>query len=304
MSQAPRPITAVVGPTAAGKTAWAIKRAEAAGGEIISIDSRQIYRGFVIGTGQPSEAEQGRVRHHLINLLDPAEIITAGRYVTLVQQALADIVGRGKEPILCGGSGLYLRALRLGLSGSAEADPELRQRVRAQIEAEGAEAAWARLAEADPDTAAGIDPRNLQRLSRALEILAATGRPPSDTRQWPSDGAARPVNIEGVGEVTFELVGLEWPREALYRRIDARVEAMLDADWLAEVEGLLASGVSADAQPMQGVGYRELTAVVRGSLALEEALPQIQQRTRNFARRQITWFKKEPVQWRAGRDEG
>ena len=297
MSQAPRPITAIVGPTAAGKTAWAIQRAEAAGGEIISIDSRQIYRGFVIGTGQPSEAEQGRVRHHLINVLDPSEIVTAGRYIALVHQAMADIIGRGREPILCGGSGLYLRALRLGLSDVGTADPDLRQQVQAQIETEGAEAAWARLAEADPDTAAGIDPRNLQRLSRALEILAATGRPPSDTRQWPSDGAAQPVTIEGVGAVTFELVGLDWPREALYRRIDMRVVTMLAAGWLAEVEGLLASGVSPEAQPMQGVGYRELAAVVRGELVLEEALPQIQQRTRNFARRQITWFRKEPVQW-------
>jgi len=303
MPAGPSPILAVVGPTASGKTAYAIERAGDVDGEIISIDSRQIYRGFIIGTAQPTGEELAAVPHHLINTLDPGETITAGRYVELIHAAMADIVARGKVPILCGGTGLYVRALRLGLTGKAPAaDPELRRKVAAQIEAEGAEAALAQLAEVDPAYAATIHPNNLQRLSRALEILEATGRPPSRSRDWETGPAAAvagagAVTIEGVGEVAFDLVGLEWPRDVLYERINRRVEAMIEAGWQAEVEGLLSSGVPGEAHPMQGVGYRELAAVAQGTMTLEEAVPIIQQRTRNFARRQMTWFRQEPVRW-------
>ncbi|MCH7521708.1 MAG: tRNA (adenosine(37)-N6)-dimethylallyltransferase MiaA, partial [Candidatus Marinimicrobia bacterium] len=199
-------ILTIVGPTAAGKTAYAIGQALERGGEIISVDSRQVYRGFVIGTAQPTAEEQAQVRHHLINCLDPGEKITAGRYVELVHGALADIVARGKTPILCGGTGLYIRALRLGLAELGDADPNLRCRVAARIRREGAEAVYAEFAALDPDYAATFHPNNTRRLSRALEILEATGKPPSQVQGWRKGsggyGETPIVTIEGLGEVS------------------------------------------------------------------------------------------------------
>ncbi len=292
-------ILTIVGPTAAGKTAYAIEQAEQAGGEIISVDSRQIYRGFIIGTGQPSGQEQARVPHHLINILDPGEKITAGRYVRLVHGALADIIARGKTPIICGGSGLYIRALRLGLAPPGESDPQLREQVLQRIKTEGPEKLLAELAEVDPEYAANLHPNNIPRLARALEIWEASGEPPSKARQWQEQAgkAAGPREIPGVGLVAYELVGIERSRNELYLRINRRVLAMLEAGWLAEVEGLLAGGLSPEAHPMQGIGYRELVQVVQDTMTLKDAIPIIQQRTRRFARRQLTWFRKEPVEW-------
>ncbi len=294
-------ILTIVGPTASGKTAYAIDRALELGGEIISVDSRQVYRGFVIGTGQPTPEEQAKSAHHLVNILDPAEKITAGRYAGLVYERIADIKTRGRVPILCGGTGLYVRAIRLGLASLGESDPELRGRILARIEAEGAEAVYAAFAEIDPDYAATFHPHNVQRLARALEILETTGQPPSRVRVWRrGEGGyteTPTITVAGVGEVTFELVGLERPRDELYSRINRRLLEMLERGWLEEVRGLLEAGVSLEAHPMQGVGYWELARVVAGTLTLDEAVTIIQQRTRNFARRQLTWFRREPVRW-------
>ena len=295
----PLSILTIVGPTAVGKSAYAIKQAEQVDGEIVSVDSRQIYRGFIIGTGQPTTQEQARAPHHLINLLDPTEKITAGRYVRLVHTALAEIISRGKTPILCGGSGLYIRALRLGLAPMGGSDPELRREVMRRIQAEGPEKLLAELAEVDPQYAATLHPNNIPRLARALEIWEASGEPPSKARQWPVE-SGKTVGlreIAGVGLVTFDLVGLQRPRGDLYARIDRRVAAMMEAGWLAEVEGLLEGGLSPEAHPMQGIGYRELVQVVQGKKTIDEAIPVIQQRTRNFARRQLTWLRKDPVRW-------
>ncbi|MBA7613898.1 tRNA dimethylallyltransferase [subsurface metagenome] len=294
-------ILTVVGPTASGKTAYAIDRALKLGGEIISVDSRQVYRGFVVGTGQPTPEEQAAVPHHLINILDPTEKITAGLYASLVYERIADIKARGRVPILCGGTGLYVRAIRLGLASLGDSDPKLRRKILARIEDEGAEAVYAAFAEIDPDYAATFHPHNVQRLARALEILETTGQPPSRVRDWRrGEGGyteTPTITVEGAGEVTFELVGLERSRGELYSRINRRLLEMLDRGWLEEVRGLLEAGVSPEAHPMQGVGYWELARVVAGTLTLDEAGPIIQQRTRNFARRQLTWFRKEPVRW-------
>lgn len=294
-------ILTIVGPTASGKTAYAIEQALELGGEIISVDSRQVYRGFVIGTGQPTPDEQARVPHHLVNILDPTEKITAGRYAGLVYERIADIKARGRVPILCGGTGLYVRAIRLGLTSLGDSDPELRRKVLARIEDEGAEAVYAAFVEIDPDYAATFHPHNVRRLARALEVLEATGQPPSRVQAWRRGKGgyteSPTITVEGAGEVTFELVGLEWPRGELYRRINRRVLEMLDRGWLEEVQQLLEAGVSPDARPMQGVGYRQLVQVVEGELTLDEAVAIIQQRTRQFARRQLTWFRREPVRW-------
>ncbi len=294
-------ILTIVGPTASGKTAYAIDRALELGGEIISVDSRQVYRGFVVGTGQPTPEELARVPHHLVNIQDPAEKITAGRYANLVYEQIADIKARGRVPILCGGTGLYVRAIRLGLASLGDSDPDLRRKIKARIEDEGAEAMYAAFAEIDPDYAATFHPHNVRRLARALEILETTGQPPSRVQAWHrGEGGyteTPTITIAGAGEVTFELVGLELPRQELYSRINRRLLEMLDRGWLEEVQQLLAAGVSPEAHPMQGVGYRQLVQVVEGELALDEAVPIIQQRTRQFARRQLTWFRREPVRW-------
>ncbi len=290
-------IQIIVGPTASGKTALAIKRALAGNGEIISVDSRQVYKGFVIGTSQPTGDELARVPHHLVNILDPGERITAGQYVNLIQGKIAELAELGKAPVLCGGTGLYVRALRLGLSKSGAADPRVRAAILARVEQEGAAAVHAELARIDPATAGRIHPNNIQRLVRALEIYETTGRPPSELREWEGDADEKTPAVPGVGAVQYELTGIKWPRDELYSRINERVSAMLEQGWVAEVEGLLQSGVSRSAHPMQGIGYRELASVVAGELPLDEAVPAIQQRTRNFARRQLTWFRKEPVEW-------
>ncbi len=294
-------ILTIVGPTASGKTAYAIDRALELGGEIVSVDSRQVYRGFVVGTGQPTLEEQARVPHHLINVLDPTEKITAGRYAGLVYELIADIKARGKMPILCGGTGLYVRAIRLGLASLGDSDLELRRKVLARIEDEGAEAVYAAFAEIDPDYAATFHPYNVQRLARALEVLETTGQPPSRVRDWRrGEGGyteTPTITVEGAGEMTFELVGIERPREDLYSRINRRVLEMLERGWLEEVRQLLAAGIAPNAHPMQGVGYRQLVQVLAGELALDEAVTIIQQRTRQFARRQLTWFRREPVRW-------
>ena len=300
-------IFTIVGPTSAGKTAYAVEAALKRNGEVISVDSRQIYRGFVIGTGQPTAGEQGGVPHHLLNRLDPAQRITAGQYARLVYDQIAEIVARGREPILCGGSGLYLRAVRLGLVASGESDPVLRQAVLARIEAQGAKQVYAEFARADPEYAQTFQPSNIRRLARAVELLEATGRPPSEMHSWRQAGHSgydRPpaITIPGVGAVTFQLLGLRRPRQELNARIDSRVDAMLDRGWLDEVRRLLDAGVPPTAHAMQGVGYRQLVQVLAGELALDEAVPLIQQRTRQFARRQLTWFRREPVQWIAPGD--
>lgn len=294
-------IQAIVGPTASGKTALAIERALDLAGEIISVDSRQIYRGFVIGTGQPTAKEQETVPHHLINMLDPTVRITAGHYAELVYEQIANIVNRGRVPILCGGTGLYLRSIRLGIAPTGKSDQLLREKIRKRITEEGADSLYAKLANIDPEYAATFHPHNLQRLTRAWEIIEATNSIPSQLQSWHRSGTSfndTPlVTIPKVGEVTFKLAGIDRQREELYHRIDRRVEEMIDQGWEKEVRDLLESGVPATAPPLQSVGYKEMVQLLKGELSLETAIPQIQRRTRQYARRQITWFRREPVQW-------
>jgi tRNA dimethylallyltransferase len=294
-------IISIVGPTASGKTSLAIEFALKSNGEIISVDSRQIYRGFIIGTGQPTSEEQDRAPHHLINMFAPSERITAGHYTELVYQKIAEIVGRGKMPLLCGGTGLYLRAIRLGLAPVGKSDPSLRAEITKKIADRGAEKLYAELAEIDPEYAATFHPHNLQRLTRAWEIIEATGNSPGNMQSWRSGEtgyeATPSVTIDDVGRVTFRLVGIEHPREDLYHRVDLRVEQMVKQGWLEEVRELLESGIPANAPPLQSVGYKEMVQVLKGEMSLDAVIPIIKQRTRQYARRQITWFRREPVQW-------
>jgi tRNA dimethylallyltransferase len=214
-------ILSIVGPTASGKTALAIKYALEMDGEIVSVDSRQIYRGFIIGTGQPTSEEQKKVPHHLINSLEPAVRITAGHYAELVHKSIAEIITRERIPILCGGTGLYLRAIRLGLAPLGKTDPLLRAKITKRITDEGADKLYAELVKIDPEYAATFHPHNLQRLTRAWEIIEATDSTPSQLQSWRQGEASMEntplISIPEVGSVTFKLVGIDRPREDLYQ---------------------------------------------------------------------------------------
>ncbi len=277
-------IVLIVGPTASGKSALALRLAEAAGAEIVSADSQQVYRGMDIGTGKVGTEERARVPHHLIDVVTPAETMTAARFAELADAAVADAAARGRPIVVAGGTGLYVRALMYGLFAGPGADAEL----RARLEAEGAPALHARLAAVDPEAAARILPGDLRRLVRALEVHALTRTPISalqrhhDVRRAPPRHHAR-------------WVGLAPPRAELVRHIDARAAAMVAAGLVGEVCALVAAGYGLDLRAFDAIGYREVRAQLRGQLLAEELVPRIQAATRRYARRQLTWFRSEPA---------
>lgn len=280
-------LLAVVGPTASGKTALAIRLAELAGGEIVSIDSQQVYRGMDVGTAKATAEERARVPHRLLDVVAPDEPMTAARFVELADAAIADAAARGRPVVLAGGTGLYYRALCYGLFAGPPADAA----VRARLEAESTEALRARLEEVDPAAAARIDRRDRVRMIRALEVHELTGVPISE-HQAAHDHRRVPLRYEVRG------IGLAPPREELVRRIDARVDAMLAAGLVDEVRGLEAAGYPCTLRAMQAIGYREICAHLRGELTLAEAAERIKQATRRYARRQLAWFRGEPtVSW-------
>lgn len=275
----PIPLLVIVGPTAAGKSALAVRLAERFRGEIVNADSRQVYRGMEVGTAAPSASERAAVPHHLYGIANPGESFSLARYLPLAVEAIADIAGRGKLPMLVGGTGQYVNALVRGWQAPRVApDPALRERLEAVIAQEGVEAAARELLDADPDAAARIDLRNPRRVVRALEVVAALG-PGAHGGQ-----AAAPYQTL--------LLGLTTPtREELYRRIDARVDAMLAGGWLDEVRALLDAGYAAPLPALSSMGYRELTQHIAGELSLDEAARRIKLAHHRLARQQYTWFK-------------
>jgi tRNA dimethylallyltransferase len=279
---------AIVGPTASGKSSVALALAERHGAEILSCDSVQVYRGFVIGCAKPSASERARVPHHLIDLVDWREEFDAQRYCTLALEAMTAVRDRGHAPILCGGTGLYLRALRYGLIDAPERDVALRQRLYAEEEAEPG-VLYLRLTALDPATAQRTEPKNLVHVVRALEIHATTGELPSALR------ARHGFNAE---RVPMHVVAVDWPRERLRARIAERVTAMLDGGLVDEVRALRAEGVPSDCRPMRAVGYREVVAMLAGALPAESLHRTIAQATWEYARRQYTWLRRErDVTW-------
>ncbi len=270
------PLIAILGPTAVGKTALSIKLAEEFRGEIVSADSRQVYRGMDIGTAKPTVDEQRRVRHHLLDIVNPDEPFTLSEYQYLAYTAIADIHARGRVPFLVGGSGLYVRAVLDGLTIPRVAPNHAR---RAELAREDAAALYARLQQLDSIAAAKIDPRNKRRVIRAIEVCETTGVPISaqQTRDAPNYRVLR--------------LGLTLPREELYRRINARVDQMIDAGLVDEVRGLIARGYSADAPAMSGLGYRQMELFLRGSISLEEAIRLLKRDTRRFVHHQYSWFR-------------
>jgi tRNA dimethylallyltransferase len=278
-------VVAIVGPTASGKTELAITVARRLGGELVSVDSRQVYRHCDIGTNKPTAAELQGLLCHGLDVVDPGQPFTAADYQRMALRAIAEVAGRGKLPVLQGGTGLYLRALLDGWNlGDAPPDPALRARLEHRLDEEGAGALEAELRLIDP-AAADRAQRNPRRLIRALEIHAATGRPPSEAR------ASSPPPW------STTVVGLEVPLAELDRRIEARVERMIDAGFVDEVVRVRGAFPNADLQRL-GHGYPEMAAVIDGRLTLPAARASTVRQVRQYARRQLTWFRADPrVTW-------
>jgi tRNA dimethylallyltransferase len=284
-----QPILAIVGATATGKSELAMELAAELGGEIVSADSLQVYRGLDLGTAKPSAADRARVPHHLVDILAPDEIYSAGEFARRARAAIVEIEMRGRVPIVVGGSGLYLRALLRGLSPLPPGDPEVRAALRARLETEGLPALREELVRIDPRTAARLTLGDTQRVLRALEVECVTGRPLS---AWLDE---QPFGIQAIAAVQ---IGLTLPRSILYDRIAGRVVWMMEAGWLGEVAGLLQRGLSPRLPAFQAIGYRQLVRHLEGDGSLEQAIAEIVRETRRFAKRQETWFRKEPdVTW-------
>jgi tRNA dimethylallyltransferase len=276
-------LTAIVGPTAVGKTALAVALARRIGGEIVSADSRQVYRLMEIGTAKPTAAERAAAPHHLIDIRDPDEPFSLADYQELAAAAVAAIVARGRAPLLVGGTGQYLAAVLEGWQVPRVApNPELRAALEAEAEAGGAAALHARLAAVDPQAAAQIDPRNVRRVVRALEVHAVTGRPISaqQTREPPP--------------YAIRTIWLTRPRDELYARADARVDAMAAAGLADEVAGLLRRGYGWELPAMSSLGYIQLRPYLEGAASLAECVERLKFDTHSFIRRQGAWFRRLP----------
>lgn len=281
-SEAYLPMVVILGPTAVGKTEVAVQLAERLDGEIVSADSRLLYRGMDIGTAKPGEEERTRVPHHLIDVAEPDEIWSLAVYQREAYRAISEIHVRSRLPFLVGGTGQYIRAVVEGWTiPEVKSDPELREALESWAEEIGPEGLHARLAAVDQKAAAKIDYRNLRRSVRALEVVLKTGRRFSTQRR------------KNPPPYRILQVGLTRPREELYARIDARIEAMLAAGLVAEVENLLEQGYSPDLPTLSAIGYREVSAYVGGEISLEEAIILMKRHTRQFVRRQANWFKEE-----------
>lgn len=282
-------ILAVVGPTASGKTSLSIELAKAHNGEIISADSMQIYKGMSIATAKPDIEEMQGIRHHLIDFLDPDETFSVSEYVKLANEAAEDIISRGKIPILCGGTGLYVRSFLENIQFSEEKnDPQLREHLTERYKNEGGEKLLEELKEFDPETAAVLLPSNSKRIIRAMEIFILTGITMSESVKK-SKSIPSPYEKTVIG-ITFA------DREKLYQRINKRVDIMLENGLLEETEKFYQreKGLTASA----AIGYKELKPYLDGKLTLDEAVENLKRETRRYAKRQLTWFRRdEYIHW-------
>jgi tRNA dimethylallyltransferase len=281
------PFLALVGPTASGKTGAALRIAEALGAEILSVDSMLVYRGMDVGTAKPTASERGRVPHHLVDLVEPSQPFSVAAFQAAARRAAEDVRRRGKTPLLVGGSGLYFRAVVDDLEF-----PGTEAGVRGTLEGEataiGPDRMHRRLAELDPVAASKIEPGNVRRTVRALEVAAITGR------TFSSFAAA----WERYGPERVRAAGVRFATQDLTARVDARVQEMLAAGWVSEVEVLVARGLGGWLTASQAIGYAELARHLAGELTLEDAVQQTVKRTRTLARRQMAWFRRDPrIRW-------
>jgi len=280
-------LIAIVGPTAVGKSALAIRLAQVFDAEIVSADSRQVYRYVDIGTAKPSPEERALVPHHLIDVVDPDEDFSLALYQEMAYQVVEDINRRGRLALLVGGSGLYVQAVIRGLRiPSAAPDPELRRSLEEKAAGEGYMALYKELEQVDADSARKIDPRNARRVIRALEVCYITGLPFSQL-QW--------------SEPRFQtfVIGLTTAREDLYRRIDDRVDSMIERGLVQEVQALLERGYSLDLPSLSGLGYKQIGHYLQGEVGLETVVQRIKYETHRFARHQYAWFRPrdERIHW-------
>ncbi|MDQ7849451.1 MAG: tRNA (adenosine(37)-N6)-dimethylallyltransferase MiaA [Armatimonadota bacterium] len=279
-------LVVICGATATGKTAVAAALAAEVGGEIVAADSRTVYRGMDIGTAKPPPGLRAAVPHHLLDVAEPTEVFTLAQYQRMATSAITDILRRGRLPLLVGGTGLYIRAVVDGLQ-IPRVPPDWAFRRQAEAQEQAAPGIlYARLQRLDPLAAQRIHPHNLRRVIRALEVIAATGRPVSEQQE------AQP------GPWRVLIAGLWVPRPLLYRRIDHRVDEQLAQGLVREVEELLARGVPPQAPAMQGLGYKEIIPYLQGRSTLAEAVAALKRNTRRFARRQESWFRRDPrIRW-------
>ena len=279
----------LVGPTAVGKSEVALLLGEELGGEIISADSMQVYRGLDIGTAKPSSSERARVPHHLLDIVPLTEPFDAGKFVALAQGAIQEIQARGRRPIFCGGTGLYVKAFLDGLGDAPPGDPLL----RAELEATPVDELLRELSERDPVTFERIDRQNSRRVVRALEVIRLTGKPFSAQRaDWRGGESSIP------SAKSPRIVGLKRGSEELRIRIDARVDQMFAQGLVAETKALLDFGLAENRIAMQAIGYRQVVEHLRGERPLAETIELVKIRTRQFAKRQMTWFRRQlPVTW-------
>ncbi|MBT5059951.1 MAG: tRNA (adenosine(37)-N6)-dimethylallyltransferase MiaA [Gemmatimonadetes bacterium] len=277
----PTPLVVIAGPTGVGKTQTAIRVAQCLGAQILSADSRQIYRHLDIGTAKPTADQRRVVAHHLLDLIGPQERFSAGEYGRQARQIIDGLRPQGTPVVLVGGSGMYVDATVDGFGVSPEADSKLRSRLESRWLAEGPQALHEELAGREPETASRLHVSDRSRILRALELLEQTGH-----------GVAPPAGQRPIRPVPL-LIALHRPREQLYQRIGRRIEDMMHQGWLAEVEDLLKKGISASSPGMESLGYAELTSYLGGKGTLECAVEQIGRKTRRYAKRQMTWLRRD-----------
>lgn len=274
-------VLVICGATASGKTALSIDCAKKLNGEIISADSLLVYKGLDIGTAKPTEAEREGIRHHLIDVVSPFESFSVSDYERLALPIVEKLLEEGKTPIVCGGTGFYIRSiLYKSQFGNAGADDEIRQKYEKIADERGLEYLHSILREKDPESAQKLHPNDRKRVIRALEIFDVAGKPKSMQKD------------EDVPRFDFLAVSVEYPRDVLYARIDKRVDIMFEQGLKQEVEGLLLKGVDENAQCMQGIGYKEVAEGMKAGLSVEEIKELVKKNTRNYAKRQLTFFKR------------
>ncbi len=282
------PLLVIASPTASGKSALAIYLAELFNGEVINADSMQVYEGMDIGTAKPSVGELARVPHHLISIVKPGEPFSVGEYVRLVRPVISALHGHGKLPIIAGGTGLYIRAVIDGLCEAPEADKEIRRKLLKEEEDHGKGYLHKRLCEVDPLSAGRIEPNDTVRIMRALEVYEISGMPISDIQ-----------NTHGFGEKPYDylMIGLTMDRTELYSRIERRIDSMIETGLEAEVRGLVDKGYESFILA-NGLGYKQIAGYIKGWYSLDEAIRQLKRDTRRYAKRQLTWFRRDTrIRW-------
>ncbi|MCC7203026.1 MAG: tRNA (adenosine(37)-N6)-dimethylallyltransferase MiaA [Nitrospirae bacterium] len=289
-----RPLLVIAGPTASGKSDLAIHLAGVLNGEVISADSMQVYEGMDIGTAKPAKEDLARVRHHMLGIVSPGKRFSAGEYVRFVRPVIERLHRDGKMPILTGGTGLYIRAVVDGICEAPQADKELRRRLLKEEEERGSGYLYKRLQDVDPVSSARIKPNDTVRIIRALEVYEITGVPISDIQ-----------DTHGFGERPYDtvMIGLAMDRKELYKRIERRIDRMMENGLEAEVRGLIDNGYEAFILT-NGLGYKQIAGYIKGWYSLDESIRLLKRDTRRYAKRQITWFRRDRrIRWHDVKDD-